>query len=263
MPAPRAFRRVPASVSSCSLLLLALCAGGCFTIDTTIEGQDDDVFFPTVRASFDLNKSSTAPPPARTGPDGAPPQETSPPPAPSSAGRATYIDVELSRGEGDFTQTIGGSQFIDMGSTVFTGPDTIDFDVALGRAAAGVRHVRSDGHVDGSIGVGISVADLELDGRSGATVGQIDETSWMINLGLEVGWRAADELRLFAGLGWDEGFSGDASLDRLQLGAEVKLSPEVSLAAGWQEWEYDLEQPGSSDVDIELSGLFFALRLSL
>jgi hypothetical protein len=229
------------------VLALAPLCGGCNTPRTAIEGSDEPVYFPGLRITFS---------PARGGPadaDGTP-----------GAGRRPFLalDVELSRAEADFDQSLAAGETIELDGVLFTGPATVAFDVELVRAALQIRGGLRDERLYLGVSVGLACLDLDLEGRSGGSSSDADEPSPALAFGLELGWRALDRLRLYARAGTDAVLGNVGTLDQLELGAEARLARAVALAAGWREWELEVDDYSESDLDIGLSGPVLTLRFS-
>lgn len=233
-------------VSAPALLALLACSGACTAPSTTIEGSDEHAFFPSLRGTFTLDEWKP------THGSGA---------ADDSRMRFTVVDVDVSRSEGDFDQTLAAGESVELDDTLFTGPATVAFDVELVRAAALLRAGLRERRLDLGASIGLAFIDLDLEGSSGAQRDEREDALWALALGLELGWRALDELRLYARAGSDAS-PDEARLDQFELGAEWELARTVALSLGWREWDFELEEVSESDLDIELSGPVLTLRFS-
>ena len=116
-------------------------------------GEDEDVFFPTVRATWELL-------PGRGARDESQDEER-------GVVEGTFsLDFEASYAEAEFTQSLGSREVIVLDGVEFVGADQVKGDVELSMASLSARGGMSlfdQLKLEGIAGLGVAYMELELE----------------------------------------------------------------------------------------------------
>jgi len=240
----------------CSLALLAF---GCASDGDKLEADDRGVFFPTLRASFDVDRQGPAS--FKRGP------------AEYSMSWDASIDAEVSRGEGETTDRVDSGDEIRIGDLRIDGPADLEIDHSIALAsvafAATLRSQRGL-LLRGFAGVGYSRLDLDIDTGAQKQSEEISAVGPMI--GGRIGWYAGPTLGVYAQASQRIGFPSEFQsviIDQLELGFEIFPTTGLALFAAWRGLSYEGDGGGDhwhhghdSDLDLDLSGPVAGLSLS-
>lgn len=245
LESPRA--RASSGPAAC---VLALAGFACITPKDKIEGDDRAPILPGARVSVDLLPSKHEAVAA------APANEFH-----------LLLDLQADYGEGDFTQVVTPPSQISLGGTGFSG--NVDVDFALLTAAVDVRasgRFANGLGVDGFVGVG--VADLDIELSQGAVSDQEDVTTFGPLVGAGVSYAPIERVRVYGEGRLSYGFGSSTEgvdVRTWEAGLEFELAPHAALAGGWRQVLYEAEFDDLlfSDIELDLSGPFVALRVTL
>jgi hypothetical protein len=222
-----------------------------------VEVEDGSVLFPVVRAVWNIDPKLGEVESAR-GDATAQRQGV-------DLDRAMQIAVELdvSKGSGESTQNLSGSEMISFDGVSLFGPTSVDvdFDVTFATAAARFRWpVVPTVSIDGLLGVGLDRLDIKLR-DNGQSVRDTTTTMGPL-VGARVNWQPIDLLGAYGKVFGYVGVVGDEVVSH--LGAEVALtvSPfrQIEIFGGWRVWSYEEDRAGS-DVELEMSGPIVGLQV--
>jgi hypothetical protein len=255
-------RRTPRWLRPLLLVAAGLLAACEAVPRTTIDAEDDSVFFPTGRISWDLTSDAPVQPPGEA-------QQV-------RARTRTLLDIDFAYGSGESTQQVRAGQIVQVGSVSFPGPGPVDVSADLWNADLSGRLERrwpSGLGLGGRLGLRLSELDITL--RSGSpylnTSNSADLTSMGLLAGVEAFYEPVDRLRLYLGgsLSWGLELSGvasgyeDITINTLDLGAAWTLGKSVTLAGGWRRLDYEADSVDDflSDIELALAGPFLGLWL--
>jgi hypothetical protein len=222
----------------------------CVVPKEKIEGEDRGVFLPSARCSVDLLREPAA---------------STAPARPRGRDFRLLLDLDVGYGQGEFTQHVGPGQVVSLGGPQFTGD--VDVEFSLLRALVDVRAVNRWENglgLDGFVGIGVGDLDVEL--SQGALSDSENYTSYGPVIGGAASLRTWDALRIYVEASFGYGVASGVEwigTRTLDVGAELALGRQASLAAGWRQlvYEAELDDFVASDMELELSGPFLALRL--
>lgn len=256
------FRLRPISLSCvlCAVSALALLQLTACTIpNTDVKGSDQAALLPAGRLSWTVvDRTAQAAAPATEG---------------QVALRKRHdfklkIELDVSNGEGEFTQNLLAGEQLDIGGQSFLGPGAVDVDFELSRASIVVRAANRFSNnvgLDGFLGVGRSELDIRL--RQAAHTERDNNTTYGPLLGATLAYYPLEPLRLFCEgslhMGFAEGF-GTVLVTSLDIGASVALGEHVEFVAGWRRLTYEADYESDydrSDLDLKLRGPLLALHL--
>lgn len=229
---------------------LALGGFACITPKEKIEGEDRAPILPSARVSVDLR------PAARDGN------------APARANEfRLLLDLQADYGEGDFTQSVIPPDQISLGGPTFNG--NVDVEFSLLTAAVDVRAQNRFANglgVDAFVGVGYADLDIEL--SQGGVSDQEDVTTFGPLVGAGVSYAPIERLRVYGEGRLSYGFGSSTEgvdVRAWEAGLAVELLPHAVLAGGWRQvlYEAEFDDLFASDIELDLSGPFVALRVTL
>ncbi len=144
------------------LLVLQLGFTGCETSEP-VEGRDDDVFFPSFRATWKIlpEKKKTLVDTLRSDTSEVENGSELAPILPSFA-----VDFDFVYGSGDTSQRLTTGEELDFGDTTFSGPTRVTADSDLyvwTLAPRGGFWIYETVGIEGFLGAGINYLDLELE----------------------------------------------------------------------------------------------------
>ena len=216
--------------------------GACYT-QVDVNGDDGEVFFPSLRASVPLGESPAPAEEVDERKDSA---------APDSGNR---LEFELSGTSGSDTQTLNVGDVINFEGSSFFGPGDVSIDWDLYTASALVSFrwpVAPTLRLDALAGLAGVYASTEVSrgaeraGDSSVTLGP--------QFGFRANWQPHHVIGLYGQgtLYWGLG-SQFATLGAAELGATARVSKVTMLFLGWRWWAYS-EDRGGSDLDLDMSG---------
>ena len=243
-------------ISSVVILLLAT---GCVDFGEPVEGEDDNVFFPSFRATWQI-----APEKARAKKGNTEGERTASEPIAGSFA----LDFDFSYGGGSSSQNLPSGEVLRFGGTRFTGPARVshDYDLYVFTVAPrGGLLIYDTLAIEGMIGGGFNYFDLELESAGTSESG--DRIAGGPLFGTQITWRLPDPLRwasLYGRASVLVGFGdADTQLNNLEAGIIFNPTSTIGIMAGWRRWEYFEEFNGSdADVDLVLSGPMAGLQIT-
>jgi len=208
-----------------------------------IEGRDEEVFVPGLRARFRLDEGK--------GPE-----------ADAADGSGHFLEVAVLGGSGEDSQRIDATQTIEFGGESFSGPADVSsgFDLSIGHVAW-ARRIAAERWLalTGLAGLGFARSDVEL--ASGAVRASEDDFAVNAVLG---GGLAVPLSRRFE-IAFDlEGTLvpiDDVQFWSAELGVRVRATDHLGFFGGWRTIHYERVRSGS-DLDLEASGPALALELA-
>lgn len=213
------------------LLAAATVLAGCGPGFATIRGEDNDVFFPSVRVSYPLDDRDN-----RHG----------------LSDQAFELDV--SRGRGSGRQAINAGETLSFEGITLSGPAEIQevFNLDAASAAFRLRSPREMGPIFIELLGGVLYTDLDLRLQAGGISAEQDFRDIGAIAGAGVGGRVSDDfilaLRYVADIlpfNWDR-FRIMKSLD---FTASYWVSPNVALTGGYRYWKYRINRDNGSDIN--------------
>ncbi len=247
------------SRSACAAPWLFLFASGCLINDGGDSIDDDDVYWPQVRASIDLDHRG--PVPVDTGPADT-----------GTRGNLT-IDIEVTGAEGETTEHLSAGDRFLFGDLVIDGPADLDveYGLALASAAMGASLFFRNGFaLTGTLG--LAYTQLELDVDSGVL--SIDDTVWGLGplIGGKVAWYPGQALGFYALASNRTSFPDEfdwVAVDQLELGIELVPWPSLAFFAGyrWLSYEGNFDHHShhhdhDSELDFEFEGPMAGLAVT-
>jgi hypothetical protein len=216
----------------CLLMLLAMATviAGCGSGLTPVKGEDNNVFFPSVRVSYPVSDHD------------------------SLHGLSDKaLEVDVSQGKGNGHQTLNAGEALSFGGTTLFGPVDIQQTFNLDVASAALRfRFPHDMPVFLELLFGVLYTDLDLRLQSGGFSAQrhFRDAGGIggVGIGAHVSAHLVLDLRLVLDL---VPFNIDRarSMQSLDLSASYWLSPNVAMTGGYRQWKYGIRGDGASDID--------------
>jgi hypothetical protein len=241
--------------------VLAFLTTGCATGDADIEAEDDSTWFPTGRASFDV--------------DGREPR-------PFTNGPATYsmtvdysIDVEGSFSEGESSDHIGAGDEVRFEDIDIVGPRdlAIDYDLFLSSVVFAATFRSERGLLLRGF-AGLAYSDLDLDIDAGLQKDSASIQGFGPTIGGRVGWYPRQWYGMYAQLSHRFSFPSEfdvVSIFQFDAGLEILATRNFALFGGWrwigyEGYDYDDWDHHHHDdelaLDLELSGPMAGISIS-
>jgi hypothetical protein len=207
---------------------------GCVS-NVPVHGEDRNVFFPDLRATWSLD-------------DPAPADE---------AVFRSFIDADVTYGRGNSQQTLFSGQTLELESVVYTGPGTVDaeYGLLLGSVSwRGGLHFPGGTRFESILGLGFSALEIELSDGT-----QRDQDSFFEVgpiMGLALG-QEVERLTLECSLEIQFGIPDEGTgvtVTVFELGGDYAISKPIRLGVAWRWIDYETEQSVDSNVELELSG---------
>jgi|GEM_PF-3428228 len=232
----------------------ALVAVGCGVPPKDINLGDKGVFFPSLRITTAeplslASKETPADPESMRKPE-----------------RTFSIELDLSGGSGDDSQSLQSGESIRFEGTTFSGPGTVDgeFDLVAGSLALRVDMPRSESaRAAFLVGLGFTELDLELSQNGTKERDTSSALGLMLGVLAEIQFssRTSFQGRFTLMLGKTGGDEDDGVvLTQLEAGLLWAIAGGVSVFGGFRHWSYEQNRTGS-DVDIEMSGPVLGVQI--
>jgi len=210
------------------LLFVSLPLSGCVSL-ASINIRDGSAFFPTLRASHDLQ-------------------------SPEESRKSLAIDMEVSGASGKSSQYLSSGEYIEHGNDIINGPAQVEASCNLSNAMLGIRSGWIFQKVDIEWMAGLDLLGSEIKLKSGAQ----SPTVKLFNAGPFFGWKFSlkptETVRLYVKSKVSTDFSGAYGLTSGELAASKHLAQNVALFAGWRWVNLNYNQDYASDIHIDISG---------
>jgi hypothetical protein len=242
--------------------VLSFLTAGCTWEDGQIEAEDESTWFPTGKASFDV--------------DGRGPVRYTNGPAAYSMTVDYSIDVEVSANEGESSDHIAAGDQVRFEDINIVGPRdlAIDYDLFLSSVVFAATFRSERGLLlRGFAGVAYSDLDLDIDAglqEDSASIQGIGPT-----VGGRVGWYPRQTYGMYAQLSHRFSFPEEfdvVSIFQFDAGLEILATKSFALFGGWrwiayEGYDYDDDWDGHDHddelaLDLELSGPMVGITLS-
>ncbi|MEM7261809.1 MAG: hypothetical protein AAF488_07430 [Planctomycetota bacterium] len=223
------------------------------------EGSDNNVFQPTMRASFLV--ADSAPLPGQFANETGETRREGRKYA--DRGWRLSIDGELAYGRGNFDQTLdssgGVTDQLQLADITYNGPSEVRGEVRLTTAsiqAHGQGFVNP--HLAFDLMAGLALTDLHAQTSSAGVKDRAHRTAFGPQLGVGISVYPVHYARIYGLVSYHLGaHAGDETeLQRYEAGIEGTVLPGVALFGGWRLWRYRADRGGSfhTDVDVDLMG---------
>lgn len=220
-------------------LLLVLVSSCVVATPDPIRGEDHSVFAARLRASLPIGTVRD---------DGS-----------------DTLDLELTRDEGAFTQTLEGIDFIRLDDIRIDAPAEVEAEFELTTASVMFhRHIDSDSRLSGGWAAGLGVSRLDLEVSAGVLRESDVRTAMGPVMAGELVFEMSQDLDAFTRLTLTAGFPS-TYLNMLDVGAQWRPLPHLGVIAGWHFGYFELteESDTRSNIEIRSRGPFVTLAFVL
>lgn len=240
-------------------LAAALAAIGCSTSEPVV-GEDDDVFFPSFRAT-----ANVIPPPERTLLDLAGRRRD--PARRPGVWPTLAADLDFTYAEAFTSQRLDPGENLEFEDRTFLGPARVAAVSHFYLWSLGMRGGMSIADyvtIEGMGGAGFAYVAMEL--KEGTASDRDDTFVGGPMVGGQLSGHPLPWLVIFLRGTFTGTFGGEietGSIASGEAGLEVIAVPGVGLQGGWRWLEYETERSGQADEEIDLSGPFVTLRIGI
>ena len=228
---------------------------GCTEV-TDIDIDEDDVFIPAFRASYQI-----IPEEAETlrdlvvSPSPAEAAATGPAPSPPSMQALAALDFGFGYGQGASSQDLAFGELVSFDDVDFRGPAHLRYIYELSVFSAAFRgggRIPGVLDIEGFLGAGWTSLDLVAKSPYARAHDVVHDVGFLF--GVKLTGHPFRWLDLYA-RGSELIAEGQDGLGDAELGFALKPVGGLSLFAGWRWWDYDEEVPADeSDIELDISG---------
>jgi hypothetical protein len=208
------------------LLTASALLGGCGAGYTAIRGEDDNVFFPSLRVSYPLVMPSS-----RFGPGEA------------------AVEADFARGRGTSHQALGAGETISFGGTMYAGPVDVRQNFKLDVASAAVRvGIPRNSPVYADLLLGVLYTGLDLNLQSGSQTAYKEFRDGGGIAGIGIGSRLTDRLMLDLRFVFEIipfNWTRARNMQIVDFQASYWLTQHVAVTGGYRRWKYQIDADGS------------------